>query len=166
MATTKDTTKKPAKKPRKKNYINNKDLLAETIKSLEQGRMTDTLAKMLTMLCARLGTKGNFVNYTYNDDMQGYAMLMLVRTWKSFKPEKSNNPFAFYTQCIKNSFIQYLNQEKRQRNLRDALLVDNGLNPSHTYQLENSNYDESDQHGETHQVSVEDYNNNNSDENY
>ena len=98
--------------------------------------MTDKLAHMLTMLCARYGRKGNFANYTYNEDMQAYAMMMLVRTWNSFKPEKSNNPFAFFTQCIKNSFIQFLNQERRQRDIRDVLLVDNGLTPSYTYQME------------------------------
>jgi DNA-directed RNA polymerase specialized sigma24 family protein len=65
--------------------------------------------------------------------MQSYAMMMLVRTWNSFNPEKSNNPFAFFTQCIKHSFIQYLNQEKKQRTIRDDLLVDQGMNPSFGY---------------------------------
>ncbi len=124
------------KKKRKVNYLNNKDLLAEVIMSKEQDQMTDKLARMLMMLCARYGRRGNFANYTYNEDMQAYAMMMLVRTWRSFKPEKSNNPFAFFTQCVKNSFIQFLNQEKRHRNLRDELMVDKGLNPSYTYQLE------------------------------
>lgn len=73
---------------------------------------------------------------TYNDDMQGYAMMMLVKSWASFKPEKSDNPFAFYTQCIKNSFKQFLNQEKRHRTIRDALLVDSGMNPSYAYETE------------------------------
>lgn len=124
------------KKPKKKNYLNNKDLLAEVILSKEKGKMSDKLAHMLTVLCARYGRKGNFANYTYNEDMQAYAMMMLVRTWNSFKPEKSNNPFAFFTQCIKNSFIQFLNQEKRQRDIRDVILVDKGLAPSHTFQME------------------------------
>ncbi len=124
------------KKKRKGNYLNNKDLLAEVIMSKEQDQMTDKLARMLMMLCARYGRRANFANYTYNEDMQAYAMMMLVRTWRSFKPEKSNNPFAFFTQCVKNSFIQFLNQEKRHRNLRDELMVDKGLNPSYTYQLE------------------------------
>lgn len=82
-----------------------------------------------TFVCRRNGyiyVTGN----SYNEDMQAYAMLMLVRTWNSFDLTKSNNPFAFFTQCIKNSFIQYLNQEKRQRTVRDLLLVDQGLNPS------------------------------------
>lgn len=90
-----------------------------------------------TFVCRR----NDYIHVTgnsYNEDMQAYAMLMLVRTWDSFDPNKSNNPFAFYTQCIKNSFVQYLNQEKRQRNIRDLLLVDQGMNPSYGFQEEAS----------------------------
>lgn len=133
----KKKTKSPViKKPRKVNYLNNKDLLKEVLLSKEQEKMSDRLAHMLQTLCSRYGRRGNFANYTYNEDMQAYAMMMLVRTWKSFNPEKSNNPFAFFTQCIKNSFIQFLNSEKRHRTLRDELMVNQGLNPSFTYQLE------------------------------
>ena len=130
--------KKVVKKKRVKNYLNNKDMLAEVIQSKADDEMTEKLAKMMMMLVSRYGKKGNWANYTYNDDMQAYALMMLVRTWRSFKPEKSNNPFAFFTQCIKNSFIQFLNQEKRQRNIRDEMLVNSGRNPSYTYQLEHS----------------------------
>lgn len=114
-------------------YLTNKELLAEVINAKSKGIMTDRLASMLMMLTKKYAKKGNFVNYTYNEDMVGYATMMLVRTWASFNPEKSNNPFAFYTQCIKNSFVQYLNQEKRQRNIRDMLLVDQGMNPSYGF---------------------------------
>ena len=69
-----------------------------------------------------------------------------------------NNPFAFFTQCIKHSFIQYLNQEKRQRNIRDLILVDQGLNPSFSF-LENGTEqqnrfadDEQDYHAITHEA--------------
>jgi len=119
-------------------YLNNKDLLAQVVLSKTRGKMTNDLAKMLTLLTSRYAKKGNFANYTYNDDMQSYAMLMLVKTWNSFDPAKSSNPFAFFTQCIKNSFIQYLNYEKRQRDIRDEVLVDSGLSPSYNYQYEYS----------------------------
>lgn len=120
-------------KPKKHIYLTNKELLAEVINAKSKGVMTDKLASMLMMLTRKYAKKGNFVNYTYNEDMVSYALMMLVRTWNSFNPEKSSNPFAFYTQCIKNSFVQYLNQEKRQRNIRDALLIDQGMNPSYSY---------------------------------
>ena len=121
-------------KKKKTNYLNNKDLLAEHAQSVIDDQMTPKLAHMLQLLCARYGKRGQFASYTYNDDMQAYAMLMLVKTWRSFNCLKSTNAFAFFTQCIKNSFIQFLNQEKRQRNIRDELLVKSGMNPSYNYQ--------------------------------
>lgn len=114
-------------------YLNNKELIVEVKKSKKKGQMSDVLARMLQLLCSKYAKKGNFVNYSYNEDMQAYAMMMLVRTWNSFDPEKGSNPFAFFTQCIKNSFIQYLNQERRQRDVRDVLLIDQGLNPSYGF---------------------------------
>lgn len=145
------STNKPKKK-KKTNYLNNKDLLAEVLKSKEQGQMTDKLAHMLQTLCKRYASRGNFANYTYNEDMQAYAMMMLVRTWNSFNPEKSNNPFAFFTQCVKHSFVQYLNQEKRQRVVKDELLVENGLNPSYNYQIEHAQSSNNDEDGEQKEI--------------
>lgn len=142
VTTKKTRTKAPPKpkKPKKINYLNNKDLMIQVMLSKGQSQMTDRLAHMLQTLALRYGRKGNFANYTYNEDMQAYAMMMLVRTWNSFNPEKSQNPFAFFTQCIKNSFIQFLNQEKRQRDIRDSKLVDQGLDPSYNYQEAHSTY--------------------------
>lgn len=121
-------------------YLSNKELLAAVIESKDAGFMTDKLARMLQLLCSKYAKKGNFVNYSYNDDMQSYAMMMLVKTWNSFNPLKSNNPFAFFTQCIKHSFLQFLNLEKRQRNIRDELLIDQGMNPSFGYSDDGSTY--------------------------
>lgn len=129
-------TTEPTKSKRPVKYLNNKDLLAQVILSKKNGKMTNELAKMLQLLTMRYGKKGNFANYTYNDDMQSYAMLMIVKTWQGFDPAKSSNPFAWFTQCIKNSFIQYLNYEKRQRDIRDEVLVDSGMSPSYNYMYE------------------------------
>lgn len=115
-------------------YLTNKELLAAVLESKQQGEMTEKLARMLTLLCSNFARRANFVNYSYNEDMQAYALLMLVRTWKSFDPAKSNNPFAYYTQSIKNSFKQYLNRESPHSILRDKLLIQQGLNPSYGYQ--------------------------------
>ena len=114
-------------------YLRNKDLLEELKVSREKGDMTPKLARMLQLLCNKYSKRTNFVGYTYNEDMQAYAMMMIVRTWRSFDPAKSDNPFAFFTQCIKNSFIQFLNQEQRHRNIRDVLMIKQGLNPSHSF---------------------------------
>ena len=126
------------KRRKKVNYLANKELLLEFRKSKEQGKMTDKLAHMLQLLVYRISRKGNFANYTYIDDMRSYAMLMLMTTWHKFDPEKSDNPFAYYTTCIGNSYVQILNQEKRQRTIRDQIMVKNGLTPSFAYQEEHA----------------------------
>lgn len=123
----------PIKKKRTKNYVNNGDLLIQHALSKVQDRMTEEFAKMLQTVADRYGSKNNYREYSYLDDMKAYAMMMVVRTWRSFKVEKSTNAFAFFTQCIKNSFKQYLKIERKARDVRDALLVDAGLNPSYTY---------------------------------
>ncbi len=114
-------------------YLNNKELLPEIKACKAKGQMSNKLIRMLQLLCSRLARKGSFVNYSYNEDMQAYAMMMLVRTWAAFNPEKSSNPFAFYTQCIKNSFVQYLKHEDRQQRVRDVTMIRQGLNPSYGY---------------------------------
>lgn len=114
-------------------YLRNRDLLPAIREARELGYMTDKLARMLLMLCGRYGTHYLYSGYSYNDDMQSYAMLMLVRSWASFNPDRSNNPFAYYTQCIKNSFKQYLNYEKRQRKAKDEMLIRQGYSPSNGY---------------------------------
>lgn len=117
-------------------YLNNPDLLKAVIESKEAGKMSDTLARMLMLLVKRYGSKSNFANYTYNDEMQSFALLMLMRTWASFKETESRNPFAYYTQCVKNSFIQYMSVEKKHQRIRDSLMVEEGLLPSYSFQYE------------------------------
>lgn len=124
---------------RKKNYLNNRDLYDETVLSQEQGRMTDKLARMLMVLCERYkkSSQGDFTRYTYFDEMKSTAMENLVRTaWKKFDAERFSNAFAFYTQCVHNSYLQYLNYEKRHRRIRDALIVSIGLSPSDSFMEE------------------------------
>ena len=122
-----------AKKKKKKNYINNKDLLAEVIKSKEAGKMTDEFGKMMLVLVKRYSSQGCYSGYTYVDDMESYALMTVCKVWNSFKPEKSDNPFAYFTQTIKRAFWQYLNQESRHRDIRDEMLMQEGELPSHTY---------------------------------
>lgn len=133
LSTPKNTGKK------RHNYLNNKDLLADTLSSLENDKMSDQLAHKLKLLVTRYARHPLFVNATYREDMEAYALLVLATKWKMFKPEKSHNAFAFFTQCTKNAFVQYWKTEKNQRNIRDRLLVDNGLNPSYTYTMEHEN---------------------------
>ena len=75
---------------------------------------------------------------TYNDEMRSQALLQLSQVGLQFDESKSNNPFAYYTATITNSFTRVLNVEKRNQHLRDDILEANGLNPSYTRQTDNA----------------------------
>jgi DNA-directed RNA polymerase specialized sigma subunit len=117
-------------------YLPNSVLLPEVIRSKELGRITPELAKMLIMLARRFASKPSFSGYTYKEDMIAEALADLCKNALKFNPSKSNNPFSFYTTCIRNTFLGYLNDEKKKRRLRDKMLVEIGENPSFNFQEE------------------------------
>ena len=100
----------------------------------DHGTMTKTLAHMFMKLCERYATRSNWRGYTYNDEMRSQALLQLSQIGLQFDESKSQNPFAYYTAAITNSFTRVLNIEKRNQNLRDDILEMNGLTPSYTRQ--------------------------------
>lgn len=100
----------------------------------EHGQMTNNLARMFLKLCDRYATRGNVRGYTYNDEMKGQAILQLTQIGLQFDESKSDNPFAYYTAAVTNSFVRIINIEKRNQNIRDDILEMNGMNPSWTRQ--------------------------------
>lgn len=100
----------------------------------EHGQMTNNLARMFLKLCERYATRGNVRGYTYNDEMKGQAILQLTQIGLQFDESKSDNPFAYYTAAVTNSFVRIINIEKRNQNIRDDILEMNGMNPSWTRQ--------------------------------
>jgi len=102
--------------------------------SKEHGQMTRKLATMFMKLCERYATRSNWRGYTYNEEMRGQALLQLSQIGLQFDESKSQNPFAYYTAAITNSFTRILNLEKKNQNIRDDILEMNGLNPSWTRQ--------------------------------
>lgn len=102
--------------------------------SKEHGRTTNNLAMMWMKLVDRYATRGNVRGYTYNDEMKGQAILQLSQIGLQFDESKSNNPFAYYTAAVTNSFVRVINIEKRNQNIRDDILEMNDLDPSYTRQ--------------------------------
>ena len=102
--------------------------------SKDHGNITNKLARMYIMMCEKYAMKFNWRGYTYNDEMRNSAILQLTYVGLRFNEAKSQNPFAYYTAAITNSFCRVLNNEKRNQNIRDDILEMNGLNPSWTRQ--------------------------------
>ena len=122
----------------------------------DHGTVTRTLATMYIKLCERYATRSNWRGYTYNEEMRGSALVQLSQIGLRFDESKSQNPFAYYTAAITNSFTHVLNSEKKNQNIRDDLLEQHGLTPSWTRQ--NSGKKDHHAHGPVINISVDEYN--------
>ena len=100
------------------------------------GQMTPKLARSFMMLVERYSMRFNWRGYTYVDEMRSQALLQLSQIGLQFDESKSQNPFAYYTAAIDNSFTRILNIEKKNQMIRDDLLIEIGSNPSYTRQFE------------------------------
>ena len=107
--------------------------------SVEHGSITNELGKMYLKLVERYSQRANWRGYTYIDEMRGQALLQLAMIGLQFNEAKSDNPFAYYTAAITNSFTRVLNIEKRNQNIRDDILIDSGHLPSYGRQIAHEN---------------------------
>jgi len=114
-------------------YVRNADLLPAVIEAKQLNRVTDRLIVMIKMIAERYSRKSNFIGYSFREDMVACAVENLCKNALKFDHEKYKNPFAYYTTGIHNSFLQYMAAEKQHRNIRDALLIDAGANPSFNF---------------------------------
>ena len=102
----------------------------------QHGKISNELAKMFIKLCERYSMRSNWRGYTYVDEMRSHALLQLSQIGLQFNELKSQNPFAYYTAAVTNSFTRVLNLEKRNQNIRDDLLQQSGQMPSFSRQLD------------------------------
>jgi hypothetical protein len=141
-------------------YLSNKDLLAEIIACQATNTVSDKLAKMLLMMIHRISFKPCWRNYSYLLDMQSEAIYQLVRVnhpqkRTSSKPAddrpnilkydpsfaeragRPQNPFAYATQIIVNSFRKCLKEEAKLAEFRDDANELAGVAPSFRRQQNN-----------------------------
>lgn len=104
--------------------------------SVDHGRITNRLGGMFKELVERYSHKGNWRGYSYIDEMRGQALLQLSYVGLQFNEAKGDNPFAYYTATVNNSFTRVLNLEKKNQRIRDDLLIDAGNLPSFNRQME------------------------------
>lgn len=102
---------------------------------VEHGRITNKLGTMFLKLVERYSHRANWRGYTYVDEMRGQALLQLSYIGLKFNEAKSDNPFAYYTAAVNNSFTRVLNIEKKNQTIRDDILIDQGHMPSYTRQI-------------------------------
>jgi len=126
--------------PRKKSehYVNNKELLEALIvyrekvaiakeKDLPKPRITNYLGSCFLKIATHLSYKPNFVNYMFRDDMISDGIENCVRYIHNFDPEKSRNPFAYFTQIIHYAFLRRIQKEKKQLDIKNKIIEKTGF---------------------------------------
>ena len=126
--------------PRKKSehYVNNKELLQALIvyrekvadakeKDLPKPRITNYLGECFLKIATHLSYKPNFVNYMFRDDMISDGIENCVQYIHNFDPEKSRNPFAYFTQIIHYAFLRRIQKEKKQLDIKTKIIERTGF---------------------------------------
>jgi hypothetical protein len=114
-------------------YVNNAEML-ESIKSYkaklkdardnntEEPRIPEYLGECVLKIATRLSQKANFINYSYRDDMILDGIENCIQCMNSFDPDKSSNPFSYFTQVIYFAFLRRIAKEKKQSYIKGKLV--------------------------------------------
>ena len=123
---------------RSEHYVNNKEFLyaivayKASIKEAEEKgepkpRITNYLGECFLKIATHLSYKPNFVNYMFKDDMICDGIENCVQYINNFNPEKSTNPFAYFTQIIHYAFLRRIQKEKKQLEIRQKIIERSGF---------------------------------------
>ena len=128
-----------AKRKRSEHYVNNKEFLAALIRyqeDIEIARLQDKtkpvipryIGECFLKIANHLSFKPNFVNYMFKEDMISDGIENCVQYIHNFNPEKSRNPFAYFTQIIHYAFLRRIQREKRQLEIKNKIIEKAGYN--------------------------------------
>jgi len=138
-------------KKKTEHYVDNKKFLAEMVKYKEmcakaekRGRrqppITNYMGECFLKIANHLSYRPNFINYTYKDDMISDGIENCLQYVSNFNPEKSNNPFAYFTQIIYYAFIRRIQKEKKQTEIKQRLIMKSGIQEYETIDGDDTNY--------------------------
>jgi len=122
-----------AEKKKKPHYVNNKQFLQAMIEFKQavadaeaagepKPRVPNYIGECFLKIANHLSYRPNFINYTYKEEMISDGIENCLQYINNFNPEKSNNPFAYFTQIIYFAFIRRITKEKKQSKIKDKLL--------------------------------------------
>ena len=124
-------------KARSEHYVNNKELLhalivyKNKVKEAQENekpkpRITNYLGECFLKIATHLSYKPNFVNYMFREDMISDGIEDCVQYINNFDPNKSTNPFAYFTQIIHYAFLRRIQKEKKQMDIKNKILEKTG----------------------------------------
>ena len=142
-----------AKRKRSEHYVNNKEFLAALVRyqeDIEIARLQDKVKPVIPRyigecflkIANHLSFKPNFVNYMFKEDMISDGIENCVQYIHNFNPEKSKNPFAYFTQIIHYAFLRRIQREKRQLEIKNKIIEKSGYNEvfNDDNKIDGSNY--------------------------
>jgi DNA-directed RNA polymerase specialized sigma24 family protein len=121
-------------KSKGEHYVDNKDFLQAMIEWKEKCKLaeedddgrkpdvTNYIGECFLKIATHLSYRPNFINYTYKDDMISDGIENCLQYASNFNPEKSNNPFAYFTQIIYYAFIRRIQKEKKQTHVKNKII--------------------------------------------
>jgi len=156
------------KRKRSEHYVNNKEFLSALIdyqyaveKSYveefgevptkdKKGKKWSTkpvipkyIGECFLKIATHLSYKTNFINYLFIDDMVSDGIENCVQYIHNFNPDRSKNPFAYFTQIIHYAFLRRIQKEKRQLEIKSKILEKTGFDEvfwDDNNTIDNSNY--------------------------
>ncbi|ANS05030.1 sigma factor for late transcription [uncultured Mediterranean phage] len=127
--------KKAKEKP---HYVDNKKFLEAMIeyrdrveraksKNRKKPEVTNYIGECFLKIANHLSFRPNFINYTFRDDMISDGIENCLQYMDNFNPDKSKNPFAYFTQIIYYAFIRRIQKEKKQIQIKSKLIANAGV---------------------------------------
>ena len=106
-------------------YINNADFLSALIahKTLckeakiagsKEPPVSNYIGECFLKIAERLSRKPNFTMYTFKEEMISDGVENCIMYYRNFDPDKSKNPFSYFTQIIYYAFLRRIIKEKKQ----------------------------------------------------
>jgi hypothetical protein len=125
-------------KKKSEHYVNNQEFLDALVifrtqckdaqeKGLPKPRISNYLGDCFLKIATHLSYKPNFVNYMFREDMICDGIENCIQYIGNFDPEKSSNPFAYFTQIIYYAFLRRIQKEKRQLEIKNKILTRSGF---------------------------------------
>lgn len=129
-------------------YVDNKEFLVEMIKwktrynaAEDSGRkkppVSNYIAESFLKIAEHLSYRPNFMNYPYREEMVGDGIENCLMYAHNFDPDKSKNPFSYFTQIIYFAFLRRIEKEKKQSYIKYKIMEDNADERFHRWFKEN-----------------------------
>ena len=102
--------------------------------------VTNYIGECFLKIATHLSYRPNFINYTYRDEMISDGIENCLQYVKNFNPEKSKNPFAYFTQIIYYAFLRRIAKEKKQSHIKNKMIEREAYNSFTTMEGDSNTY--------------------------